>query len=68
MTFEYLKPFRTMSGDIVTMKALTTINGRQFIVTDESSIKYPAEELTPITPEEYQAHLDWMAELSMLEE
>lgn len=68
MTFEYSKPFRTMDGDIVSMKALISIHGAQLVEVIENNRRYDPGTLTPLTAAEYQAHLDWMAELSMLEE
>lgn len=67
MTFEHIKPFRTPYGDIVTMKSLLTINGRKYIVTYEDSHRYPVEGLTSMTPEEYQAHTDWINQMSLEE-
>lgn len=54
MTFEYLKPFRTITGDIVTMKALITIYDKQWIEVNESKARYTPEQLVPISPEEYR--------------
>lgn len=57
LTFEYLKPFRSNSGNTIRMKALITMHGIQY-VEDEASISHLATELTPLTPEEYQEHMD----------
>ena len=55
MTFQYLQPFRTSGGNIVRMKALCTIHGKQYLV-DESNSKHPAKELHLLTVEEIEAY------------
>ena len=69
LTFQYLQPFRTSDGNIVRMKALLTIHGRQYLV-DESNSKHPAKELHLLTVEEieaYQTELQNEQSLSKLE-
>ena len=55
LTFQYLQPFRTSGGNIVRMKALDTIHGKQYLM-DESNSKHPAEELHLLTVEEIEAY------------
>ena len=55
LIFQYLQPFRTSGGNIVRMKALDTIHGKQYLV-DESNTKYPAKELHLLTVEEIEAY------------
>ncbi len=64
LKFEYLKPFRTSGGNIIRMKSLYTMHGLQY-VEDEQNKRYPASSVTPITDEEYQAHLDWLEEIAL---
>ena len=55
LTFQYLQPFRTSGGNIVRMKALDTIHGKQYLV-DESNSKHPANELHLLTVEEIESY------------
>ena len=55
LIFQYLQPFRTSGGNIVRMKALETIHGKQYLV-DESNIKHSAKELHLLTVEEIEAY------------
>ncbi|HOG05695.1 MAG TPA: hypothetical protein PK978_05610 [Paludibacter sp.] len=66
LRFEYLKPFRTSDGNFIRMRALVTIFGKQY-VEDESRKRHPADTVTPATEEEYQSHLDYLEEMSMLD-
>ena len=67
LIFQYLQPFRTSDGNIVRMKALLTIHGRQYLV-DESNIKHPAKELHLLTVEEIEAYqTELLYEQSLLE-
>ena len=59
MIFQYIQPFRTSGGNIVRMKALENIHGKQYLV-DESNIKHPAKELHLLTVEEIE---DYQTEL-----
>lgn len=52
LTFQYLKPFRTSAGNIVTMKALITMHGVQYVEIHEDEHRYPVSELHELTPEE----------------
>jgi hypothetical protein len=45
MEFIHEKEFVTNSGEIITMKALVTIHGQQFIECYENNIRYKVEEL-----------------------
>lgn len=57
MTFEYLKPFRTPEGNIVTTHALITIYGKQYIQSVENRLNFEANTLTPLTNDEYMTYL-----------
>lgn len=58
MTFEYLKPFRTLDGDIVTMKALVIMHTEQSVEVHQNSTRYAPAELTPISPSEYEEYMN----------
>jgi len=58
MTFTHQQPFRTTHGDIVTMKALVTVHEVQHVECYETKEKYRPVDLAPMTPEEYQVHLN----------
>ena len=48
LTFTHKKEFTTGDGSVVTMKALLTILGDQFIEVYENSKRYRANELTEV--------------------
>ena len=52
MTFQHKQPFRTTSGQIVTMKALVTIRDKQFVEVNENSLRYKPKDLQLLTPDE----------------
>ena len=56
MTFQYLRPFRTSGGQIVTMKALLTIHGNQYVEVNENSLRYKPKDLQLLTPEEMEEY------------
>jgi len=58
MIFTHLVPFRTPTGTIITMKALFTINGQQFVECYETTQRYKPDQLTDVTNQEYQEYLD----------
>lgn len=57
MTFQYLKPFRTDVDDIVTMKALVTVCGEQYVEVHQNNTRYAPIELTPISQAEYEEYM-----------
>ena len=48
LKFNHLKAFTTDNGKIVTMKALLTIHGEQFVEVNENSTRYKSTELTAL--------------------
>ena len=52
LTFQYLQPFRTSGGQIVTMKALLTIHGNQYVEVNENSLRYKPKDLQLLTMRE----------------
>ena len=70
LTFQYLQPFRTSGGQIVTMKALLTIHGNQYVEVNENSLRYKPKDLQLLTPEEiaeYESELLYEEALIELE-
>lgn len=70
LTFQYLQPFRTSGGQIVTMKALLTIHGNQYVEVNENSLRYKPKDLQLLTPEEiaeYESELLYEQALLELE-
>ena len=70
MTFQYLQPFRTSAGQIVTMKAILTIHGKQYVEVNENSLRYKPKDLQLLTPEEideYESELLYEEALIKLE-
>ena len=47
--FEYNKEFATGSGYTITMKALVTIHGVQYVECHEDNHRYPAIALVPVS-------------------
>lgn len=58
ITFIPEQPFRTLTGDVITMKALVTINGVSHVESHQDNSKHYIETLTPMTAEQYEAWLD----------
>ena len=56
LTLQYLQPFRTSGGQIVTMKALLTIHGNQYVEVNENSLRYKPKDLQLLTPEEMEEY------------
>ena len=48
LIFEHLKPYAINTGSVVTMKALITVHGKQFIEVYENSTLYKPIELTAV--------------------
>ena len=70
LTFQYLQPFRTSGGQIVTMKALLTIHCNQYVEVNENSLRYKPKDLQLLTPEEiaeYESELLYEEALIELE-
>lgn len=52
------QPFRTLTGSVITMKALVTINGICHVECHQDSEKHYLDTLTPLTAEQYETWLD----------
>ena len=48
LKFNHLKAFVTANGKTVTMKALLTIHGEQFVEVNENNTRYKSTELTAL--------------------
>lgn len=48
LKFNHLKAFVTANGKTVTMKALLTIHGEQFVEVNENSTRYKPTEITEV--------------------
>ena len=48
MKFQHLKPFLTKQDEVITMKALLTILGEQYVECYENDIRYKLSEITQI--------------------